>query len=56
MNCYEVIEHKLGERYADDICITADTCLTKDEAIKICEDLNNSKFSYKYKFYWRIRT
>lgn len=56
MNCYEVMEHKRGERYADDRCISADTCLTKDQAESIVEDLNNSKLrGHEYKYYWRIR-
>lgn len=57
MNCYEVMEHKRGERYADDKCISTHTCLTKEQAISICSDLNNSKLrGHEYKYYWRIRT
>ena len=57
MNCYEVMEHKRGERYADDKCISMHTCLTKEQAESICKDLNNSKLrGHDYKYYWRIRT
>lgn len=56
MNCYEVMEHKRGERYADDKCISIHTCLTKEQAESIVEDLNNSKLrGDEYKYYWRIR-
>ena len=56
MNCYEVMQHKRGEEKIFDKCISSDTCLTKEQAIQICTDLNAANLLRdNYKYYWRIR-
>lgn len=53
--CYEVMIHEIGKPEYMDRCISADTCLTKDQAIEIVKECNRRTWDIPVKYYWRVR-
>lgn len=52
--CYEIMRHVSGDPEYMDKCVTAMECLTKEDAIKITNELNYVLRSEPVKYYWRV--
>ena len=53
--CYEIVRHESGKPDYMDKVVTADTCLNKDDAVKITNVLNDILRNEPVKYYWRLR-
>ena len=53
--CYEIMKHETDKPDYMDQCISSDICLTKEEAIRIVNELNRQVRDIPVKYYWRVR-
>ena len=53
--CYEVMIHEMGKPSYMDRCVSADTCLTKEQAVQITAECHRRTRDIPVKYYWRIR-
>ena len=54
MECFKIWQHEKGMPKYMDKCISPDLCYTKEQAIEIVDELNESKFRNKYKYYIKM--